>query len=246
MSHVIDDLRAGMVAAQAGKRDEARAWFIQVLQSEPRNETAWLWLSSVMPTTEQASKCIDHLLSLNPANDKAHEAKEILRVRMLLEEATLVPQTVTRPGSRLPQGTSHRLGELLIEQRVLSQAQLEKALAEQQRQIRQGKHPRLGEVLLNSKLIRREQLAAALRTQIEGVKDRHGQAVEALGEYLVRANYITAAQLAHALAEQSAAARKTRHAPRLGDVLIKNGFITRIQLERALSDQSREYDLQFR
>lgn len=246
MEDVANALRAGIIAAQSGNKDEARAWFVQVVKADPRSEMAWLWLSSVMPTTEQAIQCLDHLLTINPANPQAREAKEILQVRLLLEEASLVEQqAASKPQSTTPR-ISVRLGELLVEQRVLTQAQLTQALNEQQRLARKGRPSRLGEVLISGKLIRRDQLAAALRTQIDQVRQTtHESVVTSLGQYLVQHNYITSNQLAKALSIQAEATRKGR-TPKLGDVLIRNGYLTQSQLERALLEQSEEYGLHFR
>jgi len=55
-----------------------------------------------------------------------------------------------------------RLGELLVEQRVLDQEQLQQALAEQRQR---GKGELLGEVLTTLGLIEEETLLSALRTQ---------------------------------------------------------------------------------
>jgi twitching motility two-component system response regulator PilG len=40
-------LRAGVKAAQAGNRSEARQLLTQVTEAEPDNETAWLWMASI-------------------------------------------------------------------------------------------------------------------------------------------------------------------------------------------------------
>ena len=246
MDDVADALRSGIIAAQSGNRDEARAWFVHVVKHEPRNEAAWLWLSSVMPTTEQAIKCLDHLLTINPANQQAREAEEIMQVRMLLEEASFVQQQQSGQATGASPKASLRLGDLLISQNVLTPAQLDNALREQQRLTRLGRPSRLGEVLLSSKLIRREQLAAALRAQIDGVKrTSEPNLVMSLGQYLVRQNHITGDQLARALASLAEQKRRGRDV-KLGEVLVRSGYITQGQLERALLEQRREYELNFR
>ncbi len=247
MTELSDTFRAGLIAAQSGKKDEARAWFIQTVKQEPANEQAWLWLSSVMPTTEQALKCIEHLLTINPQHQQALEARDILRVRVLLEESSLVRRQPGTPQPQAPAQASFRLGDLLVQQRVLTPQQLDTALREQQRLMRLGKSARLGEVLLNTKVISRDQLAAALRAQIDEVKQssESSSLVTSLGQYLVSRKYITSAQLARALSLQTEGSRNTRGA-KLGDVLVRCGYITQSQLERALIEQAREYELHFR
>lgn len=240
-----NDLRAGIVAAQSGNKYEARACLLRAVSVEPRNEIAWLWLSSVVPTTEQALKCIDHLLVINPANTHALQAKETLQVRMLLEEASLLEKRRTGQLHPTIHRASLRLGDLLVDQGVLTRAQLDAALGEQQRLARLGRPTRLGEVLLSGKHIRREQLAAALRAQIDALKYQESSAVTSLGQYLVKRNYLSSDELAHALSLQSKDARGSTM-PKLGDVLVRYGYLTQSQLDRALTDQSHEYELQFR
>jgi Tfp pilus assembly protein PilF len=43
-------LQASMAAVRAGNKAHARKHLQQVLAHDPRNQTAWLWLSHVMST----------------------------------------------------------------------------------------------------------------------------------------------------------------------------------------------------
>ena len=238
-------LQTGLAAAQAGNKAEAHACFVAVIEQDRRNELAWLWLSSVLPTAEQALKCLDHLLTINPDNVQAREAKEILQVRMLLEEASIFKHSKTdAPPASSALGTM-RLGELLVDRGILTREELGKALAEQVRLSGKGKRLRLGEVLVNLKLIRREQLAMALHKQMEAMRRQsQGSPVTSLGQCLVERTYITPEQLAYALSIQSAG-KQRGSVPKLGDVLIKLGYVTDIQLERVLKEQAEEYNSHF-
>ncbi|MBA3946764.1 MAG: hypothetical protein H0X37_19660 [Herpetosiphonaceae bacterium] len=245
MSDVTKMLHAGIVAAQAGANAEAHRYFVQVIEQDRRNELAWLWLSSVLPTAAQALKCLDHLLTINPGQPQVREAREILQVRMLLEEANLVKHASDVPAEPSNPQTIMRLGELLVERGMLTQDELGKALAAQERQARNGKQVRLGEVLVNTKLIRREQLETALRTQIEVVQQQvQHSPVVSLGQFLVERTYITPDQLAQALSIQSTSKQRGRM-PKLGDILVKLGYLTPTQLERALKTQIEQYNSRF-
>ncbi|MCL6650586.1 MAG: hypothetical protein K6U89_20005 [Chloroflexi bacterium] len=64
------------------------------------------------------------------------------------------------------------LGRYLVEQGVLSMADLESALARQQQLARLGRPARLGDVLVDLKLASREQVEAALKAQQEEFQAR--------------------------------------------------------------------------
>lgn len=244
MMNLVDaELQAGIAASRSGNKDQARACFIRALKHDPGHEVAWLRLSSVMPTVEQALRCVDHLLTLNPRHPQALEMREVLRVRLLLEESAVI-QTHAPPTST-PQ-RRYLLGEALVEARVLTQQQLETALAEQRRLAQKKKPMRLGEVLLRMKFVRPEQLEAAVAAQIETMPTAPEAGVTGqLGDYLLRRNLVTRAQLHQGLAQQAELKRQGRPML-LGDVLVKCGYIQREQLNRALVEWQQQYETWYR
>jgi tetratricopeptide (TPR) repeat protein len=70
---VIDLLQQGIAAARAGKREEARALLMQVVEADERNEQAWLWLAGVVDAPEDIRTCLQNVLDLNPANQQAQQ-----------------------------------------------------------------------------------------------------------------------------------------------------------------------------
>lgn len=66
-----DLLQRGIAAARAGQADEARRLLAQAIQQNPRSETAWLWMSSVVQTDDQRIHCLRQVIALNPNNDFA-------------------------------------------------------------------------------------------------------------------------------------------------------------------------------
>jgi hypothetical protein len=119
-----------------------------------------------------------------------------------------------------PESTSaRRFGELLVQENVISTAQLEAALRLQS--VSRSYVP-LGQVLLANKLITRRKLNAMLH--------RHGKRSR-LGEVLLKAGRITAAQLDAALALQ----RKTPMP--IGQALIKLGAVSEMTMRDALCTQ---------
>ncbi len=112
-----------------------------------------------------------------------------------------------------------RIGELLVEQKVVSAEQVEEAVDLQQ-QLRSQK---IGDILLARKVVAPEQLLEAIERQARMPIVRIGAALTSLG-------LITEAQLADALAQQ----QNDRSAP-LGELLVRMGVVSREDLQVALA-----------
>jgi hypothetical protein len=66
-------LHQAVQLVQAGQRSEARQLIWQFLQSEPNNETAWLWLASVASDQAEYQKALNEVLRVNPDNQRAKQ-----------------------------------------------------------------------------------------------------------------------------------------------------------------------------
>jgi hypothetical protein len=66
-------LHQAVQLAQAGQRSEARQLIWQFLQSEPNNETAWLWLASVASDQAEYQRSLNEVLRINPDNQRAKQ-----------------------------------------------------------------------------------------------------------------------------------------------------------------------------
>lgn len=66
MSDVTQWLTEGITAVKDGRREEARRLLMQVVAVNEENETAWLWLSSVVDEESDRRLCLQNVLSLNP------------------------------------------------------------------------------------------------------------------------------------------------------------------------------------
>ncbi len=69
-------LRAGVKAAQEGRRSEAKALLMRVTEVEPDNENAWLWLASISEYPEELLVFLNHVLRVNPENSRAIDWKK--------------------------------------------------------------------------------------------------------------------------------------------------------------------------
>jgi twitching motility two-component system response regulator PilG len=66
-------LKAGIDAAKEGNRAEARMLLLRVSESQPENETAWLWLASISEYPEELLVFLNNVLNINPHNERALE-----------------------------------------------------------------------------------------------------------------------------------------------------------------------------
>ena len=79
MTSTSELLKEGIEAAKAKKDVEARDLLKQVVELEPRNETAWLWLSAVIHREDERLICLENVLAVNPENEAAQRGVKILR-----------------------------------------------------------------------------------------------------------------------------------------------------------------------
>jgi hypothetical protein len=66
-------LHQAVQLAQAGQKAQARQLILQFLQTEPNNETAWLWLASVAADQTEYQRALNEVLRLNPSNQRAQQ-----------------------------------------------------------------------------------------------------------------------------------------------------------------------------
>ena len=93
-------LLKGIAAAKAKQVGEALALLRQVVELEPDNQMAWLWLAEVVETDEQRIVCVQNVLALNPDNKPAQEGLALLERRIaadkpLSEDVEGPPQVMT-------------------------------------------------------------------------------------------------------------------------------------------------------
>jgi type IV pilus assembly protein PilB len=116
-------------------------------------------------------------------------------------------------------GGSVRLGELLLAEGLVSEAQLEEALRLQRAQV---DYAPLGHILVSQQIVTRDQLLSIL--------ERHRRSSK-LGDLLIKSGDIDRAQLDAALAEQR------RSGQALGEVLVQLGLLSEERLRVALCRQ---------
>jgi hypothetical protein len=69
-----DTLEQAIAAIKAGDKNTGGQLLNQVLQTDPQNETAWLWMTTVVGSDEERRKILEHVLSINPDNEIAQNS----------------------------------------------------------------------------------------------------------------------------------------------------------------------------
>ena len=91
-------LANGIKAAKQGHKTQARTLFYQVLDQEPRNEAAWVWLSYVVDTPEDRQICLENVLTLNPKNQYARRG--LIQLRRLALTQPIASPSANPPKKR--------------------------------------------------------------------------------------------------------------------------------------------------
>jgi len=63
-------LQRAIQAARAGQKAEARDLLLELVEVDPHNEIAWMWLSGLVDTLEDRIIACENVLTINPANEK--------------------------------------------------------------------------------------------------------------------------------------------------------------------------------
>ena len=96
----MDDLQHAIELIRAGDRAGGKRLLVGILQAEPRNELAWLWLAATVDEVEQQRECLARVLRINPQNQPA------LRILRTIRDGA---STVTPiPPSALPAASPSR------------------------------------------------------------------------------------------------------------------------------------------
>ena len=110
-------LQQAIALAKSGDKAGARQLLESILQHEPNNETAWIWMTDVVESDYERRICLEKVLSINPGN---LIAKEGLHHLGIANPSPTVPTTASSQpegplalsravqGSAQPSGTKPR------------------------------------------------------------------------------------------------------------------------------------------
>lgn len=77
----MNQLQQGIAAARAGRKAEARALLMQVVEADERSEQGWLWLSGVVEEPDDMRTCLQNVLDINPSNAAAKKGLAWIEAR---------------------------------------------------------------------------------------------------------------------------------------------------------------------
>jgi len=114
-----DELEQGIKAAKNGDKAKARDLLYAVVDKEPRNETAWVWLSYAVESVEDRQVCLENVLTVNPTNQYAlrglTQISDITRKQQATRIAGIQENKQRQKASQVsPQVTPRPLALMLI------------------------------------------------------------------------------------------------------------------------------------
>lgn len=124
-------LRRGVEAARVGQRTEAREILFQVVDQDPHNEMAWVWLTGLVDGLEDKIIACENVLTINPANEKVKVyLRMLLQQKASIEESARgidVQKPVTPAASRSAPGPRLSRDPLLEAERLEHEGKFEEA-----------------------------------------------------------------------------------------------------------------------
>jgi hypothetical protein len=117
-----DNLGRAIAAIRAGDTKTGQRLLAEVILSDPRNETAWLWMSSVVDSEEHRRMCLERALAINPNNKTARRALEVLRQKqapLQADKQPMPPPAAAQPVQPIPatEIKQELLGRMTVEKK---------------------------------------------------------------------------------------------------------------------------------
>ena len=72
-------LEQGIASARSGHRDEARTDLLKVVEEDPKNLTAWLWLSDLVDDPQDRIIALENALTINPQQSQVRNRLEQIK-----------------------------------------------------------------------------------------------------------------------------------------------------------------------
>jgi tetratricopeptide (TPR) repeat protein len=179
-------IQQAVAEANRGNRQQAQFIFSKVLELEPQNETALLWLALLTTNPFEAVELLGGLLKRNPANKKIQAYFNQAQARC--------KELETQPGQNQNNRTSSPGSFRLQPSR---NAYDYRDIPPSNRPV-----PYLGEFLMKEGVINQHQLNVALRTHYDMAL--RGQP-KRVGEVMIQLGYLTSQQLERTLMQQRSA-----------------------------------------
>jgi len=99
----MDKMQQAIALIKSGDKQGGQRLLAEVVTADPKNEMAWLWLTSVAPA-EKRRYCLEKVLSINPNNEQARQLLE--RLRALESQTQAQPSVPVQPSSQVQPATA--------------------------------------------------------------------------------------------------------------------------------------------
>jgi len=97
-------LQRAIQTARSGRREAARDLLLDLVEVDPRNEMAWMWLSGLVDSLEDKIIACENVLTINPSNEKVRQYLTQLQKR---QEASILKKNNEDAVSLLDQAKVH-------------------------------------------------------------------------------------------------------------------------------------------
>jgi hypothetical protein len=97
MTKMSDNLQRAIVAIRSGDKEAGKRLLAEVIRNDPNDETAWLWMSSVIDSDEHRRTCLERVLAINPRNETARRGLEALGRKQAEERPQVAQQSEPTP-----------------------------------------------------------------------------------------------------------------------------------------------------
>lgn len=101
-----DSLQQAITLIRSGDKQNGKRLLAEILKADPRNETAWLWMSSVLDNADQRRHCLEQVLALNPHNQLAQKGLAKLEQYQAQSQPVDTPKHATPPPTQAQSQTA--------------------------------------------------------------------------------------------------------------------------------------------
>lgn len=85
-------LELAISAIRSGRKEEGRQLLNLLIQQNPNDDKAWLWMSSVVDNDEQRARCLYHVLAINPTSELARRGLQVLGITVSDSRPVTIPR----------------------------------------------------------------------------------------------------------------------------------------------------------
>lgn len=115
-------LQQAISAIKAGNEKAGQRLLAQIIKADPKNEVAWLWMSTALDDSQKKKQCLQRVLQINPANETARKGLAQLETSTVktprLEDIVPQPSVATKPKPQknarpVPRSAAYALGKAI-------------------------------------------------------------------------------------------------------------------------------------